>query len=587
MAGISTTLDIARLALVANQYGLTVTGQNIANADNANYSRQLMELDTAGSVSIHGLVFGRGVEVTQIKGAVDASLQSWMDRQQSILKSYEEMTKSLDYIEDIFSLDTENALDVLFSDFWNSWSALSNIPDGTAERSAVLESGEAIVAQFNSMSDNMNALSATITDKIEVAVDTINKITTGIYELNKSIVAIEAQEAAVANDSRDERAALVAKLSELLNITTYEQGDGSLLVTTANGSAILVGSGGPKELSVDTGQIMWESTGGSVDISDQVTGGSIGGWLNIRDEVIPEYQANLNELVQAFIWNVNTQHAQGVGLSYFSDVVTGSYAVDTTTTNALDTLDFFSDVDLTGDFSIWVADSSGPVTTYTETVLNFAALGITGASTMTDLATAFNGAVTGVTASVTAGRLVLTPDSVDYQFAIGGDDSGMASAIGLNTFFTGGTIDDMGIHEQIYDTDNICAAQVETATGDIAAGDNTNALLMAECGEISVDIILWNFERGGTNTFSTITTSTDSYYRNVVSALGITSAAVDRNRETSESLMSELQTRRDSVSAVSLDEEMINLVKYQNAYGAASKLFKVADEMLDTLIQMR
>ena len=529
MAGISTTLDIARQALLTNQYGLSVTGQNIANADNANYSRQLMELDTAGSITVAGLVFGRGVEVTQIKGAVDASLQRWLTNEQSTLSSYEQMATNLDHIEDIFSLDTDNALDVLFSDFWNSWSALSNLPSGTAERSAVLESGEAIVAQLNSMGENLTALSNTITEKIEVAVDSINEISAGIYELNKSIVAIESRENAIANDMRDERAAMVTRLSELINITTYEQGDGSLLVTTANGSAILVGTGGAKELSADTGQVTWESTGGSLDISDQVTGGSIGGWLDMRDEVIPEYRANLDELAEAFIWNVNSQHSQGVGMAYFSGPLTGSYAVDTLTTSQLDTLDFYDNVDLAGDFSFWVADSSAPPTTYTETVLNFDALGITGASTMADLAAAWNGAVTGVTASVSNGQLVLTPDSADYQFAFGGDDAGLAAALGINTFFTGTDIETIDIQGQIYDTDTICAGQLDPATGDVAAGDNANALLLAECGEVTVDIDLWKFERGGTNTSSTITTTTDFYYQNVVSKLGIAASAVNRN----------------------------------------------------------
>lgn len=583
MAGINTTLDIAKQALLANQYGLNVTGQNIANADNANYTRQLVELDTAGSITVAGLVFGRGVNVTQIKSAVDSSLQRWMADQQSLLSANGEKATSLDYLEDIFSLNTENALDVLFSDFWNSWSALSNVPSGVAERSAVLESGEAIATQLNAMDDNLTALSNTITKKIEVAADDINEITAGIHELNKSIVAIESRENAIANDIRDERAALVARLSELLNITTYEQGDGSLLVTTANGSAILVGTGGAKELSVDLGRVMWESTGGPVDISDRIKGGSIGGWLDIRDEVIPEYKANLDELVRAFIWNVNSRHCQGVGMSYVESPLTGSSAVDILTTSRLDTLDFYRTMDLTGDFSIWIDDGSGVPA---ETVLNFDSLGITGTSTLGDLVAVFNANVSGVTASEVNGHIVFTP-AAGYQFAFGGDDSGLAAALGVNTFFSGSGIADIGIDPQMYDTDNICAARVDTVTGDVASGDNTNALLLAECGEISVDIELWNFNRGGTNTSSVITTTTDSYYQNVVSALGIVSASVDRNLETSETLMSELQVRRDSISAVSLDEEMISLVKYQNAYGAASKLFKVADEMLDTLIQMR
>jgi flagellar hook-associated protein 1 FlgK len=329
---------------------------------------------------------------------------------------------------------------------------------------------------------------------------------------------------------------------------------------------------------------MWESSGGSVDITDMIEGGSIGGWLDVRDEVIPEYEAELDALTEAFVWNVNQQHSQGAGLTYFSGAVTGSYEVDTSTTSQLDTLDLFSHVDLTGDFSIWIDDGSGVPT---ETVLNFNTLGLSGTSTMGDLVSVFNANVSGVTASEVNGQMVLTPAS-GYGFAFGGDDSGMAAALGINTFFTGSTAETIGLNSQLDATGNIAAGQLDAA-GMIDSGDNRNALLLAECGELSVQIDVYTYDRTTDPPFTTanITTSTDAYYRTMVSNLGIVIDSVDRNLETADSLMNELQDRRDGVSAVSLDEEMINLVKYQNAYNAASKLLKVADEMMDTIMSTR
>jgi flagellar hook-associated protein 1 FlgK len=286
------------------------------------------------------------------------------------------------------------------------------------------------------------------------------------------------------------------------------------------------------------------------------------------------------------VWNVNYQHTQGVGLSYFNGVVSGSYTVDTTTTSQLNTLDFFSNVDLTGDFSIWIDDGSGIPA---ETVLNFDALGITGASTMGNLVTVWNANVTGVTASQgTNGQIVLTP-AAGYEFAFGGDQSGLAAALGINTFFTGSSAEDIGINAQLSDTDAIAAGQLDPTTGDIASGDNSNALLLKECGELSVQIDVYTFDRTSDppSTASTITTTSDSYYQTMISNLGIVTDSVDRNMETAVSLLNELQEQRNTVSAVSLDEEMINLVKYQNAYNAASKLLTVSDEMLDTIISTR
>jgi len=586
MTGINTTLDIARQAIAANQYGLSVTGQNIANVDNANYSRQLVELQNGTSVKIGTLVFGTGVDVTRIAGAVDDLLQSWMYDQQATESAYEEMAANLSHIEDVFSLDTANSLDTLFADFWNSWSELSNSPTGTAERKGVLESGAAIAEQLNDMNDGLRSLSATITNRIEVAVDSVNGICSQIWELNKSISAIEAQEGAIANDLRDERSALVTELSGLLDITTHEQSDGTLLVTTAKGSAILVGTGEARELTVSQGQIMWESSGGPVDISEWISAGSIGGWLDMRDEVLPEYMAELDALTQAFIWNVNSQHSQGVGLDYFSGPVTGSYAVDTATTSALDTLGFWGGIDFSGDFSIWVEDGTTNPPTYSETTIDLT--GIDGTSTLSALASRID-SVSGIDASVTAdGQIEISPTSSDYRFAIGTDETGLAAALGFNTFFTGSSAADIGINDQLSDTDLIAAGQLDDS-GKIASGDNANALLLSECGELRVEMEVYTFDRTSDTpvTVSTITTTTDSYYQTMVSNLGIVTDRVNRNLETAASLMNELQERRDSISAVSLDEEMINLVKYQNAYNAASKLLTVSDEMLDTIISTR
>jgi flagellar hook-associated protein 1 FlgK len=73
----------------------------------------------------------------------------------------------------------------------------------------------------------------------------------------------------------------------------------------------------------------------------------------------------------------------------------------------------------------------------------------------------------------------------------------------------------------------------------------------------------------------------------MVGSIGIASASVSRGRSFSELMVNELSNIRDSVSAVSLDEEMTNLIAYQHAYAAAAKLISVSDEMLNTLLEVK
>jgi flagellar hook-associated protein 1 FlgK len=70
-------------------------------------------------------------------------------------------------------------------------------------------------------------------------------------------------------------------------------------------------------------------------------------------------------------------------------------------------------------------------------------------------------------------------------------------------------------------------------------------------------------------------------------SIGIVSASVSRDRSFSELMVNQLSNLRDSISAVSIDEEMTNLIKYQHAYSAAARLIGVSDEMLNTLLEVK
>ncbi len=689
MTGISSTLDIAKQALCNNQYAISVTGQNIANVGNAGYSRQLISIKSGDSLVQGGLAFGTGAQIAEIKSACDQTLEKWLSGQQSDLSAYEEMTSCITYIGDIFSTDTDAGLDTLFSNFWNSWSDLSNTPTGSAERTAVYESGAALVAQFNTTSEALQSLSIDLDREIDVAVETVNTLTAQIDRLNGSITAMEAGGSICANDLRDQRQALVSELSSLMEVSTHEQANGALTVTTASGSAILVNDAGARDLSVSGGRILWEGSAGPVDITDRLSGGSIGGWLDIRDETVPTYQAQLDALSETLIWNVNHQHSQGVGLTFFSGEVTGSYPVDES--GLLSTLSYADNIDTSRDFKMWIENTNTDPATFSEVVVDLSGAAPVSAATMTvggiancagdtyvlkvappgasigdgsdvtvtwtgartagaftvaagdttatatvdgmditfsgltgpfegdtfvittdadgvpfenvssytleDFAQAFNTAATaaggGVTASVAEARIVFSADSPDFRFAFGDDgstgysESGLAAALGVNTFFTGSCAMSMGINETLSDADAIAAGKVDAQTGSNASGDNSNALLLSECGNVTVNMARWTFARGDGAATSMSSSSTDTYYQTLIASLGIESASIDQRQNTAAMLMNSLQERRDSLSAVSLDEEMINLVNYQNAYSAASKLLSITDEMLDTLLSLR
>ncbi|MFZ5760732.1 MAG: flagellar hook-associated protein FlgK [Thermodesulfobacteriota bacterium] len=178
-----------------------------------------------------------------------------------------------------------------------------------------------------------------------------------------------------------------------------------------------------------------------------------------------------------------------------------------------------------------------------------------------------------VHAAVHDNRLVLTPDA-DHQFAFGGDTSNFLATAGLNTFFSGSSAASIGLNAVVSgNTDHIAAGTV-SARGEIYSGDHSNALLITN---IQRDEAV-HFIGGNTGTL-------DGFYNALVGDIGLKGRTVTRDYEYNQLVTDQMNTMRDATSGVSLDEEMADLIKFQQAYSAAAKLITSADEMMRTLLE--
>jgi len=185
---------------------------------------------------------------------------------------------------------------------------------------------------------------------------------------------------------------------------------------------------------------------------------------------------------------------------------------------------------------------------------------------------------------------LVSTDSSDFKFAFAGDedgDSGLAAALGLNTFFTGTDAGNIGVNEVLADGDYIASGMVDSSTGELSSGDNTNALAMADTRYETLLMKQWDYTRGGAAKASLSETSLDDYEATMISAIGYEALGVQNSLDYSELMVYQLTEQRDSVSAVSLDEEMIKLMAQQQAYSAAAKLLTAVDEMFETLLAIR
>ncbi len=138
-----------------------------------------------------------------------------------------------------------------------------------------------------------------------------------------------------------------------------------------------------------------------------------------------------------------------------------------------------------------------------------------------------------------------------------------------NDFFTGTSATDMAVNQDILDDVNLIAAS-DSAGG--VPGDAGNAIAIADLQNgLLMD--------GANATF-------DEYYNSLVSNVGATLETAQTNLSSQTETLEYLENYRESISGISLDEENINLIKYQNAYEAAAMLISIVDELMDTVIDL-
>ncbi|MDY6823442.1 MAG: flagellar hook-associated protein FlgK [Thermodesulfobacteriota bacterium] len=373
MGGLNAVLDIAKSALFAQQTGIQVTGHNIANVDTENYSRQQAPHSARNPVKYAGMMMGNGVEVQEIIRTCDAMLERRVTTETSSLARFEQSSEYMGVVESVFNEDAENSISTLMSDFWNAWSDLANMPDGSAERVVVHEKASLMAERLNNLRADLNDVETELERRISAEIPEVNSIAEEIARLNESIVAVETRQNA--NDLRDQRNGLIRQLSKSINVDTFEQPNGSITVNTANGKPLV---NGVDSYSLDwSGGMLLYTTpnGGSIDITDNVSDGSISGWLDMRDEYLAKYKADLDVMAKSLVWSVNKQQSAGAGLQFFSSGQTGTYATDDS--GQLSTLTFGDRIDYSKDFKLWIKDTAGASARYSEVNID---MGLSGAS---------------------------------------------------------------------------------------------------------------------------------------------------------------------------------------------------------------
>ena len=322
-----------------------------------------------------------------------------------------------------------------------------------------------------------------------------------------------------------------------------------------------------------------------VDQPNRLSGGSLAGLINFKDDYVGKYRENLDAIAETIAWEVNRRHSQGVGLEKLTDVQ-GSYSVvsDTRALASGSSGLVYADKLTSGSANIYFYNSS------TGLLISGGALDFNASlagqqnfdpatTSLNDVRDAINSTFgTYLSASVVNHKLSITAKE-GYEFAFGTDTTGVVAALGLNTFFDGSNSRDLAVNTKITtDQSNLATGHVNGA-GEANQGDATTAKAIADLRSTLVEI---NTVRGGS-----VNQSVVKYYDSLVATVGSDTASVKFSYEYKKTLANDLDDRQQSISGVNLDEEMAALIKYQHAYTAAAKLITTADQMLQTLLSLK
>jgi flagellar hook-associated protein 1 FlgK len=462
MSNIYGLLSIGQSALLTQQKAIDITGNNIANVNTPGYSRQRLNIQQNSPVRVDGQTMSTGVTAdTGIQRFYDQFLGAQLNGENESLGRWEAQKQALERAELMFDDSENNGLSGAMGAFWNAWQDLSNNPSGVAERTSLVSAGQYLASTFNQTYNNLRDLQGDIDTHVTNIVSDINDMTDRIAELNRKVTQVEVT-GHNANDFRDERDQLVLELSKLIDIQSFEDGDGNINVSVGNGKPLVDGTATWDLTTADNGgvqDVFWQASDGTTtNITGQITDGELKGWIYSRDTAIDDYLTRLDTLATTVMSEVNTLHSAGTTL-----------------------------------------------------------------------------------------------DSV--------------TTTGVN-FFTGSGAVNMAVNSTIVANSDLIAA---ASAGEGLPGGNSTAIAIADLQASAT--------MPGSSTF-------DAYYNSLVGQVGADVQAAGFNQGHQAIMVDNLKQYRQEVSGVSLDEEMVNLIQFQQAYSAAAKLITTADEMVDTLLTM-
>jgi flagellar hook-associated protein 1 len=298
--------------LRAQSQALEVAGHNLANLNTAGYSRERVDLAASDPVVFGSFTFGTGVVLQKIQSLRDPILEIQLNQEtQKQAKLNSSLTELQQMQTQFGSASTGIGADI--SNFFNSLQQLSPDPTNLALRQGVLTAAGNLAADFNNTANNLRTQRGNLDLEVEQSVGGVNTLTRQIASVNQQISALQ-NAGQSASTLVDQQTSLIRQLSGLIDVQVIPTDQG-ITLATANGTT-LVSGGQSFALSTQLGTDgVQHILSGGKDITGSLTGGSLAGLIQVRDQEIPSLSTSLDQLASGLATALNTANQAGYDLN--------------------------------------------------------------------------------------------------------------------------------------------------------------------------------------------------------------------------------------------------------------------------------
>ncbi len=631
--------SIGKSALLSANYAINVTSHNISNADTPGYNRQVvLKSNLHGQRYGFGYV-GNGTQIDDVRRVYNEFVAKQYVETQSESSHLNTYYNQIQKIDNMVTDETAGVSPAL-QDFFSSVQEVASTPTSAATREAMLAESRVLVERYNNLSAQVNEQRDLINAQMINSVELINTYATEIAKLNEQICRAQpAQTDLAPNDLLDQRDLLISQLAQEIGVRVVENGN-NLDIYIGTGQPLVINNQSfsmyaEKSLNdPDKIEIGYVYNNEKIALSDKLLkGGNLQGFIEYRDNEIDPVLNQLGLIAINLASDFNTQHKLGMDLNGEMGTDFFSYATETSVANASSTASVSAKIENVKDLvaSNYLVEydgtsyritrqSDGAVFDGLDLTVDSDANVIDGVRFSSDGLTAGDSLTLKPLNDVAESLTLLINDSNKIAAAspvqtgkgennLGSGKISLGDVTGPN-FATSGTLtfqangtfsttanvwyhpadggapvlyapgDDVPYEEGAkYDFGDFSF----TITGDPAegdtfyiepningTGDNRNMLALAALQDAK--------------TMLNGTTSYQGAYSQLVNRIGAKTQELEVTSTSTANLLNEIYEEQQSESGVNLDEEAINLMRYQQYYNAASKVIQTANELFDTIL---